>query len=446
MKNIIDSTEENTQIVSRYLDLLEDILNPFVDRSIRMAELLEILVIINSTLESDKLLWLIMESAKEVMKSEASSLMVLDKDTGELIISVPTGSVEAKLSGLRIPPDKGISGWVAKHGTPVAIPDVSFDSRFYGDVDKESGFKTRSIICVPMRAPNGEIIGVLQALNKLDGTPFINEEISLFSAFANQAAIAMENARLHAEELEKQRLEQELTLAHQIQQRFWPDEPPTIEGISISGISVPALQVGGDYYDFIPIGQNQLGMTVGDISGKGVPAALLMATLRAMLRTQVENRHSVRDTIFLVNNAIFRDTSDEKYLTLFYCVLDTETQNLTYVNAGHTPGFLYNMHSKEEKYLEIGGTLVGFLENFPFQEGYESLDSGSALLLYSDGATDALNPQNEEFGAERLYSLVRENSHLNARNLIGLIYQKIVEFSNGTQQFDDITMIALKID
>jgi len=297
-----------------------------------------------------------------------------------------------------------------------------------------------------MRNPNGEIIGVLQALNKLDGTPFTDEEISLFSAFANQAAIAMENARLHAEELEKQRLEQELTLAHQIQQRFWPDKLPTIEGISISGISVPALQVGGDYYDFIPIGQNQLGMTVGDISGKGVPAALLMATLRAMLRTQVENRHSVSDTIFLVNNAIFRDTSDEKFLTLFYCVLDTETQNLTYVNAGHTPGFLYNMHSKEEKYLEIGGTLVGFLENFPFQEGYESLDSGSVLLLYSDGATDALNPQNEEFGAERLYSLIRENSHLNARDLIGLIYQKVVEFSNGTQQFDDITMIALKID
>ncbi|MBC8230743.1 SpoIIE family protein phosphatase [bacterium] len=446
MKNIIDNTEENTPIASRYLDLLEDILNPFVDRSIRMADLLEILVIINSTLESDRLLWLIMESAKEVMKSEASSLMVLDKDTGELIISVPTGSVEAKLSGLRVPPGKGISGWVAKHGTPVAIPDVSIDPRFYGDVDKESGFKTRSIICVPMRNPNGEIIGVLQALNKLDGTPFTDEEISLFSAFANQAAIAIENARLHAEELEKQRLEQELTLAHQIQQRFWPDEPPTIKGISVSGISVPALEVGGDYYDFIPIGQNQLGMTVGDISGKGVPAALLMATLRAMLRTQIENRHSVRDTIFLVNNAICKDTPDEKFLTLFYCVLDTNTRNLTYVNAGHTPGFLYNIHRKEEKYLEIGGTLVGFLENFPFQEGHESLDSGSILLLYSDGATDALNPQNEEFGAERLYSLVRENSHLSARDLIDLIYQKIVEFSNGTHQFDDITMVAVKID
>jgi sigma-B regulation protein RsbU (phosphoserine phosphatase) len=272
-----------------------------------------------------------------------------------------------------------------------------------------------------MKNPNGEIIGVLQAINKLDGTPFTDEDISLFLAFADQAAIAMENARLHAEELEKQRLEQELTLARQIQQRFWPAEPPVIEGISVSGISVPALQVGGDYYDFIPIGQNQLGMTVGDISGKGVPAALLMATLRAMLRTQIENHHSVSDTVSLVNNAIFRDTPDEKYLTLFYCVLDTETRYLTYVNAGHTPGFLYNMHSKEEKYLEIGGTLVGFLEDFPFQEGRESLDSGSVFLLYSDGATDALNPQNEEFGAERLYSLVRENGHLSAKDLIGLI-------------------------
>jgi sigma-B regulation protein RsbU (phosphoserine phosphatase) len=440
------NAEKDTQIVSRYIDLLEDILEPFVDRSIRMADLIEILAIINSTLESNKLLWLIMESVKGVMKSEASSLMTLDRDTGELIISVPTGPVNAELSGIRIPSGKGISGWVAKYGIPVAVPDVSADPRFYGNVDKESGFKTRSIICVPMKNPNGEIIGVLQAINKLDGTPFTNEDISLFSAFADQAAIAMENARLHAEELEKQRLEQELTLARQIQQRFWPDEPPAIEGISISGISVPAREVGGDYYDFIPIGKNQLGITVGDISGKGVPAALLMATLRAMLRTQIENRHSVSDTISLVNNAIFRDTPDEKYLTLFYCVLDTKTRHLTYVNAGHTPGFLYNRYSQEEKYLEIGGTLVGFLENFLFQEGHESLDSGSVLLLYSDGATDALNPENEEFGAERLYSLVRENCHLNAKDLIGLIYQKIVEFSKDTPQFDDITMIAVKID
>ncbi|MBM3236617.1 GAF domain-containing protein [Candidatus Poribacteria bacterium] len=441
-----NNTEENTQLASRYIDLLENILEPFVDRSIRMAELVEILAIINSTLEPNKLLWLIMKSAKSVMKSEASSLMILDKDTGDLIISIPTGPVSAELSGLRIPPGKGISGWVAKHEIPVAVPDVSADPRFYGDVDKASGFKTRSIICVPMKNPNGEIIGVLQAINKLDGTPFTNEDISLFSAFADQAAIALENARLHAEELEKQRLEQELTLARQIQQKFWPDEPPAIEGISVSGISIPAREVGGDYYDFIPIGQNQLGITVGDISGKGVPAALLMATLRAMLRTQIENHHSVSDTVSLVNNAIFRDIPDEKYLTLFYCVLDIKARHITYVNAGHTPGFLYNMHNKEEKYLEIGGTLVGFFEDFPFQEGRESLDSGCVFLLYSDGATDALNPEDEGFGAERLYSLVRENCHLNAKDLISLIYQKIVEFSNGTQQFDDITMIAVKID
>lgn len=297
-----------------------------------------------------------------------------------------------------------------------------------------------------MRSPDGEIIGVLQAINKLDGTSFTDEEISLFSAFADQAAIALENARLHAEELEKQRLEQELALARQIQQRFWPNDPTPIEGMSISGMSVPAMQVGGDYYDFIPIGQNQLGIAVGDIAGKGVSAALLMATLRAMLRTQIENHHSVSDTIFRVNNAVFRDTPDEKYLTLFYCVLDTATRHLTYVNAGHTPGFLYNARNKEERYLETGGTLVGILEDFPFQEGHESLDSGSVLLLYSDGATDALNPKNEAFGVERLYSLVRENCHLNSKDLVGLIYKKIVEFARGAPQFDDITMIALKID
>ena len=438
--------EEEIEITSRYIDLLEEILDPFVDRSIKMSDLIETLAIINSTLDSNRLLWLIMESAKGVMKSEASSLMILDRDTDELIISIPTGSVQARLSGFRIPPGRGIAGWVAQHGIPVAVPDVSIDPRFFGDVDKESGFKTRSIICVPMRNPDGEIIGVLQAVNKLDGDPFTDDEIGLFSAFADQAAIALENARLHAEELEKQRLEQELNFARQIQQRFWPDELPDIEGMNISGMSIPALQVGGDYYDFIPIEEDHLGIIVGDISGKGMPASLLMATLRATLRTQVEEKlHSVSETIFLVNNSIFRDTTEEKYLTLFYCLLDTKARQITYVNAGHTPGFLYNIDTQEEKYLDIGGIPVGHFEDFSFQEGHESLDSGSVLLMYSDGVTDALNPQDEMFGEERLYSLVRENCHLNAKDLIEFIYQKIVEFSEGAQQFDDITMIALKI-
>lgn len=437
---------KDTKEFLKYLDNMEANIEPWIDRGLQLAGLIEVFGDINSTLDLNKVLMRIMKSAERVMHAEASSLMMRDEETDELIISVPTGPATAKLSGFRVPSGKGISGWVAAHGQPTAVPDVSKDPRFYGNVDEESGFQTKSIVCVPMKNQEGKIIGVLQVLNRIDGNPFTDEDIPLFTAFADQAAIAIENARLHIEELAKERLERELILARQIQQGFWPENPLPIDGLSIAGMSHPAMDVGGDYYDFIPITDNQLGIIVGDISGKGISAALLMATFRAALRAQIDINRSASDTISLVNNSIVRDTPPEKYLTLFYGVFDTNTRQLIYVNGGHTPGFLYNAHSKEEKYLDLGGTLVGFLENFPFEEGEESLESGSVLLLFSDGATDALNMDDEEFGFERLYALVREHCHLDAKGLIDVIYQNIIQFSKGASQFDDITMIVLKIE
>ena len=183
--------------VLKYVDTIEYLIGPWIASSVKLVDLMKAIANINSTLNIEELLALIMESAKCVTQSEASSLMMLDKNTGELVISIPTGQVKAKLSDFRIPPGKGIVNWVATHGEPLIVPDVSVDPRFYEEVDRTSGFKTQSILCVPMRNTAGEIIGVLETINRHGNTPFSTQDISLLSEFADQAAIAIENARLY---------------------------------------------------------------------------------------------------------------------------------------------------------------------------------------------------------------------------------------------------------
>ena len=183
--------------VLKYVDTIESLIGPWIASSVKLVDLMKAIANINSTLNIEELLALIMESAKCVTQSEASSLMMLDKNTDELVISIPTGQVKAKLSDFRIPSGKGIANWVATHGEPLIVPDVSVDPRFYEEVDRTSGFKTQSILCVPMRNTAGEIIGVLETINRHGNTPFSTQDISLLSEFADQAAIAIENARLY---------------------------------------------------------------------------------------------------------------------------------------------------------------------------------------------------------------------------------------------------------
>lgn len=425
---------------------IEEAIKPWVYRNYQLTVLIDMIAKINSTLDLDELLGLIMEAVKEVMDAEASSLMTLDKETEELIIRIPTGPVKSELSGIRVPSGQGFAGWVAENAKPLAVPDVTKDPRHYGKVDKKSGFQTKSLICVPMLDSNSEVIGVLQALNQEDGTPFTDQDIDLFSAFANQASLAIEKARLHQEELEKQSLEQQLMLANAIQKGFWPKQPEQIDGVSVSAFNIPAKQVGGDYYDFIEIDSNRLGIVVGDVSGKGVPAALLMANVRSTLRAQVQNGHPVGETVCLLNSTIYQDTPDEKFLTFFYGVFDPKDRSFVYTNGGHNPPFLYNRNTKKERLLEAGGTLVGFLSEFPYEEGREILQKGDVLVIYTDGVTEAENEDEEVFGVERLHDLIRKNTHLDAKNLIELIYDNVVEFTAGMPQFDDVTLMALKIE
>ncbi len=208
------------------------------------ALLLDLIARINSTLDTKALLGTIMRAAEEMMDAEASSLMLLDRETHELQVAVPTGPVMAEVTGVRIPAGKGFCGWVVTNRKPLVVNEVQNDPRFYGDIIDD--FHTANLICVPLHNPNGEIIGVLEAINRKGGLSFTDTDLPLFTALADHVAIALERARLYAEELERQRLEQQLTLARQIQQGFLPETMPRYEGVGLAAMNLPAVFVSGD--------------------------------------------------------------------------------------------------------------------------------------------------------------------------------------------------------
>jgi sigma-B regulation protein RsbU (phosphoserine phosphatase) len=410
----------------------------------KFALLLESIGRINSTLDLQTLLASIMDAAKVIMEAEASSLMMLDPATNELIIAVPTGPASAEIAGRRIPSGKGFGGWVAAHGAPLVVADASSDPRFFGDV-AGAGFRTRTLICVPLTNPQGAVLGVLQALNKRDGAPFSEADIPLFAALAHQAAIAIEKARLHSAALEKEKLEQQLNLARDIQSEFWPKEIPSYPRISLAGRSLPAAHVGGDYYDIIPLDESNCALVIADVSGKGISAALVMAALRAALRTLVESRPPIHEVVTALNRMLVRDTPAERFVTLFWALLNTTTLELAYVNAGHNPPVLFDPADATLRYLGEGGAVLGFVEGLPYRSATLTMRSGEVLVLYTDGVVEAQDVAENMYGEARLIDEIKASAGCDAEGVVGRILRSVAEFSAGAPQYDDTTVVVVKV-
>jgi sigma-B regulation protein RsbU (phosphoserine phosphatase) len=383
-----------------------------------------------------------MEAAKVIMEAEASSLMTLDPETEELIITVSTGAGSEEAPGFRIPKGEGVSGWVVENEKPLVLQDAQKDPRFFGDVAE--GFKTKSLICVPLKSSKGEIMGVLEAINKKDGTTFKESDVPIFSALADQAAISLEKAQLYQESLEKKLLEQQLDMARKVQEQFLPKEIPIYEGIELSGMSLPAAHVGGDYYDFIPIDDKKCAIVIADICGKGIPAGLLMSTLRAALRTQVEGKHSIKETLNLVNNIIFKDTTSDKFVTLFFGIIDAETREFTYTNAGHNPPYIFDQTENKLETLTEGGPVLGVFKDFDYPSQKIKLHPGQFIVMFTDGVTEAMDKKEEYFDESRLENIILECGNISANALMQKIYSEVKKHSQDVAQYDDITLLIVK--
>jgi sigma-B regulation protein RsbU (phosphoserine phosphatase) len=328
-------------------------------------------------------------------------------------------------------------------------------------------------LIVPLRLSN-KVIGMMLLGEKQSEEPYSKEDKELLMTVAAQTALGIERARLSSEMAEEEKLKREMEIAQEVQAQLFPQSVPRLATLDVAGVCRPAQGVGGDYYDFLPLAPGRLGVAIGDISGKGISAALLMANLQASLRSQAAVAgNNVAQLMSQVNSLLFRSTSINKYATLFYAAYDEVTQALTYVNAGHNAPLLVRSPSLRRPEgiarmirpvasgnlalvpevengasicrLETGGTIIGAFEASIFQQETLHLEPGDVLVAYTDGVIEAHSSQGEAFGEERLEQLVLDNHAASARDLVHRIVETVSDFTRGTHQHDDMTLVVLKI-
>jgi sigma-B regulation protein RsbU (phosphoserine phosphatase) len=404
--------------------------------------LLDIVGKFNSSLDPARLLHEIIESTKAMVEAEASSLFLLTDDGASLELTIPTGPATAQVSGKKIPADHGISGWVVQHQEPVIIEDVQKDARFKGELLKKPTFQSNNMMCVPLNNNKGTTIGVLQVIN-VDSGYLTKEMLTLIQTLANQAATALENVKVKQQQLASELLNKELEVATQIQAGFFPQSIPEIAGYEVAGCSIPAKDVGGDYYDIIIQREHQqCGFVVADVTGKGVPASLLMATMRASLRANIQNNPTDLVTAMQhVNQDIFRDSPSDKFITSVYLTLHYEQHWVEYVNSGHNPPYLVK---DQISTLDESGLMLGIMDPIDFPSARVTMETGDVLVLFSDGVTEATNPAGELYSEERFEQWLIQHRKLNVEQLKEALLNEIKLFADGAEQSDDITFILLK--
>ncbi len=301
------------------------------------------------------------------------------------------------------------------------------------------------IAVVPMHA-QGKTSGLILVGKRLQGGDYAPGDLEFLSSIGNLAAISIENARLFQEAIEKQRMEDELLIAREIQQGLLPDTLPNVPTLDLAALNIPSREVGGDYYDIIQRSENELVIAIGDVSGKGTPAALLMANIQAALRALAPSQESLSTITGRMNNIASSNTrGGSKFITFFWAVLDTEHHTLRYVNAGHNPPILLRSNG-DVVLLDKGGLILGVFETTtPYEEGFVRMDTGDVLFMYTDGISEAMDASGTDFTEERMLEVVRASKNTSSQAIIDAVVGEVRAHVKGHEQSDDMTLVVLKM-
>jgi len=404
--------------------------------------LLRVAKALASEIRLDDLLQVIVKEAAEVMDADRATLFLYDESRNELW-SKTTQRLEIK--EIRLPLGAGIAGHVAQTRTTINIPDAYADTRFNPAFDKETGYCTRSILCLPLIGNRDRLIGVIQVLNKKDQEVFNEADESLLGGLSDHITVALERARLIEAYVEKERMEEALKLAHDIQMSMLPKIfPPFPERheFDIFAAIAPAKEVGGDLYDFFFIDDDHLCFAIGDVSGKGVPASLFMAVTKILFKATAGNGGTPGEILARLNAEICRDNESCMFVTLFCAILNIRTGQVDYSNGGHN--LPYYLHRGGVTPLENpGGRALGVVEQSAYISGRMVLSPGEALLLYTDGVTEAMDSRETLYSDQRLEQFLARNRGSSPRQIIGDLVNDVRHFAGEAPQSDDITGLAL---
>jgi phosphoserine phosphatase RsbU/P len=420
----------------------------------------------SDTIRPNELHRLIVEGATRILDAHGGALYVTDRTGGKLtpafiskgcppLVDVPPDilqqaaatpiALESYLRLRSIAPGEGLIGRVWQTGQSVCFSELSQVPELAKL--RDSAFGTASVMAASLSYGKQDL-GVLAVANGPMGAPFSQGDFIVFKSIAEQSAFALYNAIIYSMANEKKRLDHDLEIARDIQRILLPAEAPAINGFQISGINVPARQVSGDYFDYIHVDDERLGVVIADVSGKGVPASLIMAICRSVLRAEAARNPSPADVLRKVNRQLYPDIKEDMFISMAYLILDHERNGITLARGGHDAPLLYKQQSQSVTPVKSPGMVLGIDSGNVFDRITSDfavpLERDDCLILYTDGVTEALNTEGDEFGLERTTESVRASASDGAQAIVRRVIDDVRNFAGSQPQNDDITLIAIR--
>ncbi len=420
----------------------------------------------SGTIRPQELHRLIVEGGTRILDAHGGSLYMTDRTGGKLtpafiskgcppLVDVPPNilqqaaaapiALESYLRLHSVTPGEGLIGRVWQTGQSLCLNDLSEVlelAKLWG-----SAFGAASVMAAPLSYAKQDL-GVLAVANGPLAAPFSQGDFVVFKSIAEQSAFALYNAIIYSMANEKKRLDHDLEIARDIQRILLPAEAPAINGFQISGLNVPARQVSGDYFDYIQVDEERLGVAIADVSGKGVPASLIMAICRSVLRAEAARNPSPADVLRKVNRQLYPDIKEDMFISMAYLILDHQRNGVTLARAGHDAPLLYKRASQSVTPLKSPGMVVGIDSGNVFDrlttDFAVPLERDDCLVLYTDGVTEALNSAGDEFGLDRMIQSVRASASDGAQTIVKRIIEDVRNFIGSLPQNDDITLIAIR--
>ena len=404
-----------------------------------LRQLLEISRHLSSITDLERILHLIIERASKLLDVERATIFLYDTSTDELYIEAALEQLEVKFSA-----NLGIAGAAAKKREIVMVNDAYSDDRYYRDVDLQTGFRTRNLLAGPLLDYDGQLVGVLELLNKNSGN-FDSSDIYPFEILLAQAGTALQRSRLIQDKIERSKFECELAIAGLIQKQLLPDEPKTVPGYEVKVYFQPSEHVGGDCYDIMQLDDGSWTFLIGDATGHGLGPALISAETRALIRGVMSVNPDVRKLITTVNNLLVVNLPEGKFITIFFGRLNPSTHQMEYACAGQYPILMHRGNTNIVERLETTGIALGIL---PGDENQRSerlyFLPGDTLVLLTDGIPEYRNNHGEEFGVKRIEYCLQLNKEKNLEIIINSMITEMRTFAGDSPQEDDITMLMIR--
>jgi serine phosphatase RsbU (regulator of sigma subunit) len=413
------------------------------EKVLKLKALLDISKALGSEIELENLLQIIVDKTTEIMNADRSTLFIYDENRDELWSKI---AQDLEIKEIRFPLGIGLAGYVAQSRRPLNIPNAQIEPKFNREFDQKTGYCTLTVLCQPIISSERKLIGVIQVLNKKNNGVFSKEDEIFLEAFSAHASIAIERASLTKAYIEKQRIHDALRFAHDIQFSMLPKKFPTFSDrrhIDVFAFLDPAIEVGGDFYDIFFVDDDHFCFLVGDVSDKGVPAAIFMAMTKTLLKATVKSGWRPHEVLQIVNKELSIDNDAAMFVTIFIGIINIQTGTVVYSNGGHNQPYLIGREGVA-MLKTPSGMALGIADDVNFSTRQITLQQGEGLFIYTDGANEAMDKDGNLFSQQRLTALLEKSRGLSSKEIIENVIAAVKVFSMGTSKSDDITVLSIK--